>query len=242
MNRLLDDETQLHPRAYADQRRTSAAYDDESAEREISLGTPTLLGIFFALALVCACFFGFGYTLGRKSAPAPLASASTPGPNFAASKPAAGSPATSAPSVASAQASPSDFVEPSPAPAAVQTVSLPVAPPPAPKKAASPADGKIAGDKIPVAPAPPPAAAPAPPASAAATPAGSFVVQVAAVSSQEVANILLASLEKRGYSVAVHHEAQDKLLHVQVGPFADRKAADAMRQRVLADGFNAIVK
>jgi hypothetical protein len=33
---------------------------DESAEpeREISLGTSTVLGIFFALALVCALFFG----------------------------------------------------------------------------------------------------------------------------------------------------------------------------------------
>ena len=38
------------------------------AEREISLGAPAILGIFFALALLCACFFGFGYTMGRKSA------------------------------------------------------------------------------------------------------------------------------------------------------------------------------
>lgn len=231
MNRLLDDETQLPARAYADQRRGGSAYDDESAEREISLGTPTLLGIFFALALVCACFFGFGYTMGRKSAPSPLVAASTPGASFGAPKPAAGSPANSAGSHATS----SDFVNPSPAPAAAQTVSLPIAPPPAAKSAATPADGMIVGDKAPPAPAPQPA-------SAAAPPAGSFVVQVAAVSSQDVANILLASLEKRGYSVAVHREAQDKLLHVQIGPFADRKAAEAMRQRVLVDGFNAIVK
>jgi cell division septation protein DedD len=68
------------------------------------------------------------------------------------------------------------------------------------------------------------------------------MVQVAAVSSQDVADILISSLTKKGYNVAVHHEPQDKLLHVQIGPFADRKDADAMRQRVLADGFNAIVK
>jgi len=49
-------------------------------------------------------------------------------------------------------------------------------------------------------------------------------------------------MQKKGYAVAVHQVPQDKLLHVQIGPFADRAAADAMRQRVLADGFNAIVK
>ena len=43
-------------------------FDDRStADREISLGTPTILGIFFVLALLCACFFGAGYTMGRKS-------------------------------------------------------------------------------------------------------------------------------------------------------------------------------
>jgi cell division septation protein DedD len=68
------------------------------------------------------------------------------------------------------------------------------------------------------------------------------MVQIAAVSSQDVADILLASLKKKGYSVSVRHEPQDKLLHVQIGPFANRKDAEAMQQRVLADGFNAIVK
>jgi len=68
------------------------------------------------------------------------------------------------------------------------------------------------------------------------------MVQVAAVSSQDVANILLASLQKKGYTVAVHHDAQDNLLHVQIGPFPHRADAEAMRQKVLSDGFNAIVK
>jgi cell division septation protein DedD len=67
-------------------------------------------------------------------------------------------------------------------------------------------------------------------------------VQVAAVSHQEDADILLNALKRRGYSVAVHHEPQDKLLHVQIGPLPTRKDADAMRQRLLADGYNAIVK
>jgi len=92
----------------------------------------------------------------------------------------------------------------------------------------------IVGDK-------PPASAPQQPTNN-QQPAGSFVVQVAAVSSQDVADILTSSLQKKGYSVSVRHEPQDKLLHVQIGPFTTRQDALAMQQRVLADGFNAIVK
>ncbi len=50
------------------------------------------------------------------------------------------------------------------------------------------------------------------------------------------------ALRKHGYNVAVRQITPDKLLHVQIGPFAIRKDADAMRQRLLADGYNAIVK
>jgi cell division septation protein DedD len=54
--------------------------------------------------------------------------------------------------------------------------------------------------------------------------------------------MLAMALKQRGYSVSIHQTAQDKLLHVQVGPFATKKDADAMRQRLQADGYNAIVK
>jgi cell division septation protein DedD len=68
------------------------------------------------------------------------------------------------------------------------------------------------------------------------------MVQVAAVSHPEDADLLVNTLKRVHYDVAVHHEPQDKLLHVQIGPFTNRKDADAMRQRLLGDGFNAIVK
>jgi DedD protein len=187
--------------------------DPETGDHEISLGTPTILGIFFALALVCAGFFGFGYTLGRRSVQsAPATLTADPLPNSAAPKPAAGS--------AAAQAIPSTT------PAQTAVVSLN----PASTPALTPAVSQQ-----------PAATAPQPVASnpQAAT---SFMVQVAAVSSQDVADILTSSLQKKGYTVAVHHEPQDKLLHVQIGPFTDRKEAETMQKRVLADGFNAIVK
>ena len=53
---------------------------------------------------------------------------------------------------------------------------------------------------------------------------------------------LVAALRQRGHGVVVRNEPQDKLLHVQVGPFADRGEAAAMKQKLLSDGYNAINK
>jgi cell division septation protein DedD len=68
------------------------------------------------------------------------------------------------------------------------------------------------------------------------------MVQVAAVTHQEDANVLVSALRQHGYSVSVHNEPQDKLLHIQVGPFATRETAKAMRAKLQADGYNAILK
>jgi DedD protein len=63
------------------------------------------------------------------------------------------------------------------------------------------------------------------------------------MSHQEDADVVAVDLKRRGYAVAIRHEPQDKLLHVQIGPFASKKEADAMRQRLQTDGYNnAIVK
>jgi cell division septation protein DedD len=74
------------------------------------------------------------------------------------------------------------------------------------------------------------------------SPNGTAIVQVAAVSHQEDADVLISALKKRGYAVFIRQEPQDHLLHVQIGPFATKKDADLMRQRLLSDGYNAIVK
>jgi cell division septation protein DedD len=68
------------------------------------------------------------------------------------------------------------------------------------------------------------------------------MVQIAAVSRPEDGQALIAALRKHGYNVSARSEPQDKLLHVQVGPFATRAEANAMRQKLLSDGYNAIIK
>ena len=199
--------------------------DPDTGEREISLGTSTILGIFFALALVCAVFFGFGYSMGRRSAQ-PLASAATD-PVATAGLNTAKPTASSALPIPSQQ--PADTPDPN-------------------SNSATGATTAIIPDALPVATASQPTAKPVslphatPPPATAAPGAATAIVQVAAVSHQEDADLLLAALKKRGYTVAVHQEPQDKLLHVQLGPFATKKDADAMRQRLLTDGYNAIVK
>ena len=75
-----------------------------------------------------------------------------------------------------------------------------------------------------------------------AVPAGMFMVQIAAVSHPEDADVLVGALRKRGYSVSVHRDPADALMHVEVGPFASRTDAGAMRQKLLNDGYNAIVQ
>ncbi len=203
-------------------------------DREITLGTTVVLGIFFALAVLCAVFFGFGYSVGAKRSTPQINAAGEAVPastfsNFL--KPAPGKTlATADKPGTTAEAANIPYTAPS-RPVAVKVPSAVAVDSQAP---------------LPPAAAPVPAARVTPVSATVSTPTpsapGNFMVQVAAVSHQEDADLLVSTLKRRNYAVAVHNEAQDKLLHVQVGPYSDRKSADAMRQRLQADGFNAIVK
>jgi cell division protein FtsN len=210
--------------------------EPDEQDREISLSTTTILGIFFALALLCAVFFGFGYSMGRKSAQpatgsAPAAAAS----DSAASKLASGSQeaqTSTTPAAKPAAGTVQTTTEPidSPndaAPAPVNTVASNPRPTVAPEPEAKPASKAVA--EAPIA-----TTAPA---------SGSIVVQVAAMSHQEDADVVAVDLKRRGYTVTIRREPQDKFFHVQIGPFATKKEADGMRQRLQTDGYNnAIVK
>jgi DedD protein len=194
--------------------------DPSDKDHELTLSTGSILGIFLGLVLLCGLFFGFGYKMGSRKSPPPIVASapqktSAPSANFSSFKPAAGEPANS-----------------SPAPTA-----------PAPEHEVHPvADTDSSTSTSPVRAAPPststtPAAAPAAPAAN-----GIFVVQVAAVSRQEDAELLVHALTVKGYPAFQRNEPQDKLLHIQVGPFTSRKEADAARQRLLGDGYQPIIK
>jgi DedD protein len=69
-----------------------------------------------------------------------------------------------------------------------------------------------------------------------------YFVQVAAVSKQEDAEALVEALKKKQYPALTSSASPDKLFHVQVGPFADVKDAEAIRAKLVSDGYNPILK
>ncbi len=191
----------------------------EGPDTEITLGTGRLLGLFFGLVIVCALFFGLGFSMGRNSVKSTLTmeeapASSMPAQANAGQKISPGTPQRPAPAneeaTTSADTSPQNGASP----------SAPVVTSSAPSAATSPEIGK--GTSI----------TPAP---------GAFTVQVAAVSKQEDADALLSALRKKSYPVFIA-SSNDKLFHVQIGPFNDIKDAEAMKSKLTGDGYNPIVK
>jgi len=68
------------------------------------------------------------------------------------------------------------------------------------------------------------------------------MVQIAIVSHQEDADVLVGALRKRGYVAAVRRDAADGQFHVRIGPSAAATDAYATRQKLLNDGYNAVVQ
>ena len=68
------------------------------------------------------------------------------------------------------------------------------------------------------------------------------MIEIMTVSHESDAEAMVAALNRRGYNVAVSHDAQTSLLHLDIGPFANTKDAETMRQRLLLDGYDAAIK
>jgi cell division septation protein DedD len=223
------------------------AFDDDDLEKkdtEITLGLPSLLGIFFGLVLICGIFFGFGYTLGRGS------SHSNNATNPPASTPAATSDSSLAPNGGAAKPSAQQSLPPAAAAPTAANGSTAAVTPAVATTTAGQQPGTVLAATATPAPAvktvPTPmttAAAPQPgPAARPATPAQVYMVQVAAVENPADAAVLMSALRQHGYHVMERRLPQDTLTHVQIGPFESRAAANQMRQRLQADGYNAILK
>ena len=68
------------------------------------------------------------------------------------------------------------------------------------------------------------------------------MVQIAAVSHEEDADVLIAALRKHGYAVSAQRNAEDNLIHVRIGPFNSHDEADRWRLKLLNDGYNAMIQ
>ena len=198
----------------------------EQQDTEIVLGTGKLLAIFFVLVAICGTFFGLGYALGRNSGPMALQNGTATTVNPSGTKAGAGvtvsSPrvvVTSAPDLN--QSSQAEQTPPTPSPATNEGNSA----------NAQPAPFSTANTNSTTT------------LEAEAAPGGNITVQVAAVTKQEDADVLVAALRKKNYPVFVAPGTSvDNLYHVQVGPFAEMKDAEAIKSKLAGDGYNAIVK
>jgi DedD protein len=197
-------------------------------DTEITLGTGRMLVIFFALVLVCAFFFSIGFSLGRKTTLAGAggllsARAGTPSTIV---RPSAAKNETPPPT---AQSGDFSFYK------AVGAKSADAALTP-PESKAQPAASATAPPSAEV------AKEPSDTPNAATATAG-YYVQVAAVSRQEDAEALVEALKKKQYPAFIaNNPSADKFHHVQVGPYAELKDAEAMRARLVSDGYNPILK
>jgi len=197
-----------------------------SEDTEITLGTGRLLALFFGVVAICAVFFALGYTLGRKSEPVGAASTGTsPQTPTNASKPGSAPASGSVPAMTFYKSVEQKEPNPELTPAA---------------------DAKTGDTKTETAAAPAPSPAEPSPGttdSTAAPVTNGYFVQVAAVSKQDDAEALVEALKKKDYPAFVAPAAgADKFFRVQLGPFAEIKDAEALRSKLIADGYNPILK
>jgi len=243
-------DTEEEQEARKSQRSGAAIGRTVGTDTEIALGTRSLLAIFFGLVLICAVFFGLGYSVGRgsgeRAAAQPASESASATPDSRLPKPSADQGLTpveapaSTPSDSGTSTDNTPATQPSssaPQPAAGAGATAPTNPY-APSAATS--GRNSAGVPTPALATTASTAATLQPA--AATTATNFMVQVAAVRVPQDAQILVDALKKHGYSASVRNEPQDQLLHIQLGPYTSRADALAMRSKLLGDGYNAVLK
>ena len=214
-----------------------------SSDTEFTLGAGTLFLLVGALVMLCAVCFGLGYAAGHRGSSAPVAAALTTDPTSKSATTPTGSgvkPGAGGAGIAQAQ-------EPATVDQSKQAGEVAAA------ASTAPAIGSPDSSQSQVKPAldaqvrPALGAVPGQPASVlrvqpATTQEQGWMVQIAAVSHLEDAQVLVDALRKHGYEATARRDAGDNMIHVQTGPFVNRNDANAMRQKLLNDGYNAIVQ
>ena len=217
---------------------TKEEEEERLHDTELTLGGGTFLVIGGGLAILCTLCFVLGYSLGHRNAADTTVANILPPPSVRSSSATTGS--------ASKPAAAGQLPARAPIQAAddVQTDSSRDSAPPAQVAPATAERGENS---------PQPHVKSAVDSGASASPSSfqimppmakvqGWMVQIAAVSSPEDAEVLVSALRRRGYSVTARRDNGDTLIHVQTGPFVNRNDANAVRQKLLNDGYNAIVQ
>lgn len=230
-----------------------SVFDEEGVDRsrstrdtELTLGPGTLLGIFFGLVLLCGLCFGAGYSMGHHAStptasttPQPATDQEPLQPNGAIPKPSAiaQTPVAAPPDTTATDAGATPAGGAAPATAPTNPAATDQA------QQVHPALGQGTGPE-PSAAAPSftvhPATSPSQPEQP--VPAQSLMVQIAAVSNPQDADVLVNALRQRNYPVVARRDPADNYIHIRIGPFASRAIADQWRLKLLNDGYNAVIQ
>jgi cell division septation protein DedD len=210
-------------------------------DTELTLGGGTLLVIAGGLVTLCAVCFGLGYAVGHRSSADQVVSTATPEPTSKTAtatvsgvKPGAAAVAPTQPQ--SQLSDGSNEVKDGSAPASAIPVGAGADSTASQVKPALESPVRTTQD---VSSGSAQLTEKIQPATAKAQ---GWMVQIAAISHPDDAQVLVDALRKRGYEVTARRDLGDNMIHVQTGPFVNRNDANAMRQRLLNDGYNAIVQ
>lgn len=196
-----------------------------SQDTEITLGTGKMLALFFSLVALCGLFFGLGFSLGRGSVRPLMTNDQAQVPTSPVLRNSSMKSTTSPASQSTEGTTLYKAADQKDSSAQPGTADIPAKDAPL-KDAATAAQGN---------------AAPPDPMTTNAGPG--YFVQVAAVSKSDDAQALVDALKKKQYAAFTSNTSStDRYFHVQVGPFADLKEAEATKAKLISDGYNPILK
>jgi len=196
-----------------------------------------LVGLFLGVVLLCAVFFTLGYVMGRTQYGGPVHAFEVP--VRATPSPAAAPKPKETQQPAPSSNSEWDFygkkdtshLEPAP-----KSSEPPAAPIPA---------VATKSNHEPPAESTQPVSAPARPSAhlqPAKLPAGSYMLQVAALSREGDALKMAEEIQQKRFPAFVASLPSDKLYRVQVGPYSDEKSAENAKHSLEQIGFKSIIK
>jgi len=235
-----------------------------SSGGDVVLESRHLVGLFVMMVVIFGAVFLLGYELGRNQVGGQVRAAQTPGDNAGVAPSAQPElpavDAGAAPQPAGHSPAGHGSAAPSPAKSPAASSKKGPAQPPASNKtanSANPAPGKaMAGKSQPVPSPKATGAQPSPglrqgaagtsPSGGAANPPlipkGSIMLQVSAMSKEADALREAQELQSKHFPAFVIPPGADRFYHVQVGPYADAKAAEKAKAALEQEGFKPIVK
>lgn len=200
-----------------------------------------VIGLFLLMLLFSGVFFTLGYVMGRNQYDGQVSAAITNsrpperGPVVPAPKQKAEAPPAATESDPATSGNNSDWeFYGSNKPAKGEPHLEPV-----PKASATPPASKTVSTRTKVEPATPAAKSSKPVTNAPLIPNGVLVLQVAALTKQDDALSIASSLQKKHFAAYVQKPQKDKFYRVQVGPFKEKKAAEAAKKGLESEGFKA---